>query len=169
MKLAQMSELTRGSEWWQFAVIVALCSLFMAAGVVAAALGRQRPPAQLALGDMSDASIVEIRDDRGVTAVSGEFRSRIDVLGNTEKDAALVDRRGQRVVGEIEIEIPGAAQSHRRPELEVDVMGLAPRQTFVVVIDDRAVATFRTDDRGSFDMEIQEGEVPVRSSSPFQG
>jgi hypothetical protein len=40
-------------------------------------------------------------------------------------------------------------------------MGLPPRETFTVVIDDRNVGTFRTDDRGSFDMELQEGEIPT--------
>jgi hypothetical protein len=42
----------------------------------------------------------------------------------------------------------------------VDIIGLPGRQTFAVVIDDRAAGTFTTDDRGSIDMELQEGEVP---------
>jgi hypothetical protein len=103
---------------------------------------------------------VEIRDQSGVTMLSGEFRSRTDAVGNTEKDAALLDRGGRRVVGEIELEVPASHRRNRRPELEVDIMELPPRQTFTVVIDDRPVASFMTDDRGSVDMELQEGELP---------
>jgi hypothetical protein len=93
--------------------------------------------------------------------LSGEFRTRVDQLGNTEKDAALTDRRGRAVIGEVEIEIPAAAQrEHRRPELEVDILGLPAREAFTIAIDDRIVGAFTTDDRGSVDMELQEGEVP---------
>lgn len=40
-----------------------------------------------------------------------------------------------------------------------------PRQIFSIVIDDRTVGRFVTDDRGSVDMELQEGEVPPGSGS----
>ena len=104
--------------------------------------------------------MVEIRDHRNVAVLSGEFRSSIDLLGNTEKDAALIDRRGRQVIGEVELEIPAKSRTDRRPELEVDILGLPPRQTFTVVVDDRVVGSFVTDDRGSVDMELQEGEMP---------
>ena len=91
----------------------------------------------------------------------GEFRSRVDRLGNTEKDAGLTDQRGRTVIGEVELEIPAPDRHDRRVELEVDVIGLPARETFDVVIDDRTVGTFTTDDRGSVDMELQEGEVPA--------
>ena len=58
---------------------------------------------------MSDAHIVEIRDRHGATVMAGEFRSRVDKLGNTEKDAGLFDRRGRTVIGEVELEIPAPA------------------------------------------------------------
>ena len=118
----------------------------------------------ISLGDIADANLVEIRDHRGVTVFSGEFRSRVDTLGNTEKDAALNDRRGRTVIGEVELEIPAAGRDDRRPELEVDIIGLAPRETFTVVVDDRVVGSFVTDDRGSVEMELQEGEDPA---APF--
>ena len=70
------------------------------------------------------------------------------------------------MIGEVEVEIPAPSRADRRAELEVDVMGLPPHETFLVAIDNRVVATFRTDDRGSFDMEIQEGEAGV-SPVPF--
>lgn len=144
------------------AFLCTVCALLIVAGIIVTIQSGESTPQPLALGDVSDAEIVEIRDHRNVTVLSGEFRSRVDALGNTEKDAALTDRRGQTVIGEVELEIPAPAREGRRPELEVDVMGLPPGQTFTVVIDDRRVATFVTDDRGSIDKELQEGEA-----SPF--
>ena len=57
--------------------------------------------------------------------------------------------------------MPAADRTNRRVELEVDILGLSPRSAFVVVIDDRVVGSFTTDDRGSVDMELQEGERPA--------
>jgi hypothetical protein len=142
-------------------LLVTSCLALIATGVV---VTRTRPPAPvatLALGHVKDAQTVEIRSAKGDTVLSGEFRSRVDALGDTEKDAALYDRRGRTVIGEVEIEIPAASRPHRRPELEVDVMGLAPRESFTIAIDDRIVASFRTDDRGSVDLELVEGEEPA--------
>ncbi len=155
-----------GAERRLLGMIVVLCGLLVAGGVtVPILLGATAPPSPLALGDVSEAQFVEIREPGGTTVVSGEFRSRVDALGNVEKDAALADRGGHRIIGEVELEIPAPGRSNRRTELEVDVMGLPALKTFLVVIDDRVVGAFRTDDRGSFDMEIQEGEVPVPATA----
>jgi hypothetical protein len=142
--------------------LMVICGLVMAGGMVMPTrTGTNATPSAMTLGDVSEAHIVEIRDRRGLTVLSGEFRSRVDMLGNTEKDAALMDRRGRTVIGEVEIEIPAPTREHRRAELEVDVMGLRAGEMFVVVVDDRSVGTFTTDDRGSFDMELQEGEASL--------
>ena len=140
--------------------LMLLCGLVMMFGMLMPTLtGSKMSPAVMTLGDVSEAHIVEIRDRRGSTVLSGEFRSRIDTVGNTEKDAALTDRRGRNVIGEVEIEIPAPTREHRRAELEVDVMGLPAHEMFTVVVDDRSVGAFTTDDRGGFDMELQEGET----------
>ena len=118
------------------------------------------------LADLGGATLVEIRDEQGKVVLSGEFRARTDALGNTEKDADLGDRQGNAVIGEVELEIPAPGRDHRRPELEVDIIHLAPRTRYHVVIDDRTVGTFVTDDRGSVDMELQEGET-AGEPSPF--
>ena len=138
-----------------------LCGVLIAVGIAVASIGARTSAPVLILGDVSQAEIIEIRDHRNVTVLSGEFRSRVDLLGNIEKDAALSDGRGRTVIGEVELEIPEPTRENRRPELEVDVLGLSPREAFTVVIDDRIVGTFTTDDRGSVDMELQEGESPI--------
>jgi hypothetical protein len=112
-----------------------------------------------ALRNVKEASIVEVRDHQGRAVLIGEFRAHRDPLGNTEFDAALFDRKGSRVIGEVELDIPPPRRADRRAELELDIIGLAPRENFTVVIDDREVATFATDDRGSVDRELQEGET----------
>ena len=162
----QAGETGTGAERQLLGMIVVLCGLLVAGGItVPILLGATAPPSPLTLGDVSGAQLVEIREPGGATVVSGEFRSRIDALGNVEKDAALADRGGHRIIGEVEIEIPAPGRANRRTELEVDVMGLPALKTFLVVIDDRVVSAFRTDDRGSFDMEVQEGEVPTPATA----
>ena len=150
------------AEWRMGAWLTAICVLLIAGGLaIPMVTGAAKTPSPITLGDVSEAHFVEIRDPSGATVLSGEFRSRVDSLGNTEKDAALTDSRGQTVIGEVELEIPSRARNDRRPELEVDVIGLPPRETFRVVIDDRTVGIFTTDDRGSIDEELQEGEIPA--------
>jgi hypothetical protein len=124
---------------------------------------KARPGAEVitsdALREVTEASIVEVRDHDGRAVLLGEFRAHTDPLGNTEFDAALYDRRGKKVIGEVELDIPPSDRPDRHPELELDIIGLPPRANFTLVIDDRAVARFSTDDRGSIDRELQEGET----------
>lgn len=159
-ELSSPSQSGSADEWRLLLTLLTVCVVMITAATLLLRVTAARA-APAAFGDMSQAAMVEIHDASGKPLLSGEFRSRVDGLGNTEKDAALVDPRGSRVVGEIEIEIPAPGRSDRRPELEVDIIGgLPPNQTFSVVIDSRPIATFRTDDRGSVDMEIVEGEIP---------
>ena len=154
----------RAQEWRLMAMLAGVCGRVMAAGLAVPRLsGATAPPPAIELGNAAEANIVEIRDHRGQTELSGEFRTSVDAVGNTEKDAALVDSRSRRVIGEVELEVPAAGRTNRRVELEVDIIGLPPRSAFVVVIDDRVVGSFTTDDRGSIDMELQEGERPPGS------
>ena len=152
----------RAQEWRLIAMLAGMCGLVMAAGLAVPRLsGATALAPAIELGNVAEAHFVEIRDHRGQTALSGEFRTSVDRLGNIEKDAALIDFRSRRVIGEVELEVPAQGRADRRVELEVDILGLPPRSAFVVVIDDRIVGTFTTDDRGSIDMELQEGERPI--------
>jgi hypothetical protein len=151
----------RSGERRAAVVLVLGCSVMIATGVVIRGARPASRAAPIVIGDARHAQTVEIRNADGVSVLSGEFRSTVDALGDTEKDAALYDRRGRTVIGEVEIEIPASTRPHRRPELEIDVMGLPPRETFTIVIDDRAVGSFQTDDRGSVDVELVEGEQPA--------
>ena len=105
-------------------------------------------------GDLSGATFVEIRSASGSVEMSGELRDHVDALGNLEKDAALIGTQGEKVIGEIEIEIPREGAADSRQELEVDVISLKPFTTYHVFVNDRPAATFTTDDRGSVDVEF---------------
>ena len=101
-----------------------VCGFFLAVGVV---LGSEPSVGQpLELGDLSEAHFVEIRDADGRTMLSGEFRTLTDSSGSIERDAALTDRSGRNVIGEVEIDIPGPNALNRRQELEIDIIKLAP-------------------------------------------
>ena len=153
----------RSRERKLLGLIAILCGVLIATGLAMPRVtgAAKSAPHVLALDGLAEAHIVEIRDRHGRTVLSGELRSRVDALGNTEKDAGLSDRRGERVIGEVEIELPAGSRTDRRAELEVDIIGLPGGETFTIVIDDRTVASFATDDRGSVDMEVQEGELPA--------
>jgi hypothetical protein len=164
-KMMPKKVLDAASERRMVRALILFLLPILAIGVVAQqALGRPPAGAFVPLADLANAQIVEIRDHRGAVVLSGEFRARVDSLGNTERDAELTNQRGANVIGEIELELPAPGRDHLRPELEVDVIHLQPLQSYTVVIDDRAVGSFLTDDRGSADLELQEGEtLPNRS------
>jgi len=156
---------SRTSHRMAITLIAVLLPVVIAGFIVQASVDLPPPESVTAtLSQVADGHLVEIRDSRGAVVLSGEFRSRVDSLGNTEKDAELTDMQGRTVIGEVELEIPATARDHRRPELEVDVIHLQPRQSYTVVIDDRTVGRFTTDDRGSADLELQEGEVLTDAS-----
>ena len=142
-------------------MLLLVCVPLLISGI--ALSSKARPGAEVitsdALSRVKEASIVEVRDPDGRAVLLGEFRAHTDSLGNTEFDAALYDRQGSKVIGEVELDVPPSTRAERRPELELDIIGLPPRQNFTLVIDDREVARFSTDDRGSIDRELQEGET----------
>jgi len=142
-------------------LLLLVCVPLLISGI--ALSSKAKPGAEVitseALSRVKEASIVEVRDGGGRAVLLGEFRAHTDSLGNTEFDAALYDRRGSKVIGEVELDVPPSGRTDRRPELELDIVGLTPRENFTLVIDDREVARFATDDRGSIDRELQEGET----------
>lgn len=156
---------SRTSHRMAFTLVAVLLPVVIAGFIVQASVDLPASESITAtLSEVADGHLVEIRDARGTVVLSGEFRSRVDSLGNTEKDAELTDMQGRTVIGEVELEIPATGRDHRRPELEVDVIHLQPRQHYTVVIDDRTVGRFTTDDRGSADLELQEGETLADAS-----
>src|SRR5262245_37713514 len=103
-------------------VLTTALLILLGCGLLVNLVAAPPPEATVDLSNLTGANLVEIRDERGIVVLSGEFRSRTDALGNTEKDADLGDRQGRAVIGEVELEIPAPGREHRRPELEVDII-----------------------------------------------
>ncbi len=135
--------------------LVGLLATFLAVGMAASRLGSVAPAGARGWPELSGAQLVEVRDSSGRTVLSGEFRERVDAFGNTERDAALVERGGRHVIGEIEIGIPGPAAMMSGQELDIDIIELTPNAKHSIFIDDREVATLIADDRGSIDVKLQ--------------
>lgn len=76
-------------------VVVGVLAPIVLAGVMANAALAPPPAAAVAtsLIDAAEGHLVEIRDSSGAVVLSGEFRSRVDSLGNTEKDADVTLQR----------------------------------------------------------------------------
>ena len=149
--------------------LVVLLIACVAAGLVATSvLPHHGGPQRSRLPDLSSAHLVEIRDASGRTVLTGEFRDRTDSGGNVHKDAALVDRRGRRVIGEVEVDLPGPQAMHQPQKLDIDIIGIGPGAKFSLFIDDHEVTTFITDDRGHVDAQITNDEPPpsIGNSSP---
>lgn len=135
--------------------LVGLLAMFLVLGLAAASrFGTVTPKDTDSLPDLSSAQLVEVRDASGRTVLSGEFRERADPLGNVERDAALVERGGRHVIGEIEIGIPGPTALTSGQELDIDIIELQPNVKHSIFIDDREVAALMADDRGSIDVKL---------------
>jgi hypothetical protein len=134
--------------------LVGVLAAFLAVGLTVSEFAPGVSESLDSLPDLSGAQLVEVRDASGRTVLSGEFRERVDPLGNIEKDAALVERGGRHVVGEIEIGIPGPAAMTSGQELDIDIIELRPNVKHSIFIDDREVAALIADDRGSIDVKL---------------
>jgi hypothetical protein len=141
--------------------LLAILAAFLVVGLAASRFGPAVTESADSLPDLSNAQIVEVRDASGRAVLSGEFREQVDALGNVEKDAALVERGGRHVIGEVEIGIPGPAAITSGQEVDIDIIELQPNAKHSIFIDDREVATLTADDRGSID-------VKLHSTTPVQ-
>lgn len=134
--------------------LVVLLAAFLVVGLTVSEFAPAVSQSRDSLPDLSSAQLVEVRNASGRTVLSGEFRERVDPLGNIEKDAALVERGGRHVVGEIEIGIPGPTAMASGQELDIDIIELQPNVKHSIFIDDREVAALIADDRGSIDIKL---------------
>ena len=89
--------------------------------------------------NLTDAKVVEIRDDGGRVVLRGTFSNFAARLVSNDTAAKA------RGLAEIEIEKSGAATKH---EIEVAVENLPALATFKLVVDGKEVATFTTSKAG---------------------
>ena len=88
--------------------------------------------------NLTDAKVIEIRDDGGRVVLSGTFsKSEARLVSNGDAKA--------RGLAEIEVEKSGAAT---KQEIEVAVENLPALATFKLLVDGNEVATFTTSKAG---------------------
>lgn len=127
----------------QLAVAVAMAAAICAGGPIFAQQSGRTP----ALGDVSSAKQVAVRDSAGATVLEGNFDHRQERDGDIDKDARLTGGGGAYGEADIDIERSGSV------ELEIEVRGLAANETFGVWIDGRQVGTLQTNARGRAEVE----------------
>lgn len=94
--------------------------------------------------NLTDAKVVEIKDDGGKVVLSGTFSNFAAPLASTD---AVSKAKG---LAEIEIEKSGAAT---KQEIEVAVENLPALATFKLIVDGNEVATFTTSKAGKRDLK----------------
>jgi hypothetical protein len=134
--------------------VTAAIALMWVQGTIAA-----EAPLPADVGDLSNASTVEIKDNSGTVALRGHFVEIPEDDDDLERKATLAGS-GQtaRATGEAEIEVV-KTNNRLDQEVEVSVSNLAPGTTYTVFIDAKQVGTFQTNQNGKAELELTTASV----------
>jgi hypothetical protein len=100
--------------------------------------------------DLTNASLVTVRDAQGQVVLQGQFAAKEDD-GRPERKATLTAASGAgNASGEAEIEFG----QNGPDEVEFSVKNLPPSATFTFVVDGADVASATTDSRGHAEVEL---------------
>jgi hypothetical protein len=136
-------------------VVTVACGALAAVGLARLDGADSVGPIPAALGDLSRASAVEVKDAAGQVVLKGTFGAeQTDDDGAKERKAMLAATTGAGK-GEAEIEI--TADSTPRVELEIEVEDLSAAQTFTMFVDGPQAATLTTDASGDGEVELSSG------------
>jgi hypothetical protein len=128
-----------------------------AAGVAITYAQRLNQPLPQALNRLSEAKLVEIKDEAGKVILSGDFAT-ISVTG------AEIERAATRTVadgatgatGKAEIELVKNGDAFSKQELEVALAGLAKAANFKLFVDGAEVIAFKTNKNGKAAMKFSD-------------
>jgi hypothetical protein len=135
-------------------MVTVLCAV-AAVGIARLDGADREAPLPAALGDLSRATAVQVKDAEGRVVLEGTFGAeQTDDDGAKERKAVLAAPNGKGN-GEAEIEVVGG--SAPRVDLEIEVEGLAGGQTFSVHVDGQHAATITTDAGGDCEVELSSG------------
>jgi hypothetical protein len=111
------------------------------------------------VGDLSNATTVEVKDSTGTVVLRGHFVDSPEDDDDVERKATLT-RSGTtaNATGEAEIEV---SRNNNRldQEVEVSVSNLAPDATYTVFVDAKQLGTFQTNKNGKAEMELTTASV----------
>ncbi len=133
-------------------------SLLLVALIVAAvsvAIGnpqRINQPLPPALNQLSDAKLVEVKNEAGQVVLTGTFTTASDTAKEIERTAKLAGAGAAK--GKAEIEMVKSGNGFSKQELEVALAGLAPAAKFKLFVDGDEVIAFTTDKSGKTAMKF---------------
>jgi len=106
------------------------------------------------VGDLSNASTVEVKDSTGAVALRGHFVESPEEDDDVERKATLAGS-GTTAASKGEAEIEVSRNNNRLvQDVEVSVSNLAAGATYTVFIDAKQVGTFTTNKNGKAEMEL---------------
>jgi hypothetical protein len=109
------------------------------------------------VGDLSNATTVEVKDNTGTVVLRGHFVDSPEDDDDVERKATLTGTTA-KATGEAEIEV---SRNNNRldQEVEVSVSNLAPDATYTVFVDAKQLGTFQTNKNGKAEMELTTASV----------
>jgi hypothetical protein len=109
------------------------------------------------VGDLSNATTVEVKDSAGTVVLRGHFVDSPEDDDDVERKATLTGINA-KATGQAEIEV---SRNNNRldQEVEVSVTNLAPDATYTVFVDAKQVGTFQTNKNGKAEMELATASV----------
>ena len=106
------------------------------------------------VGDLSNASTVEIKDNSGAVVLRGHFVEIPEDDDDLERKATLAGSGvTAKATGEAEVEV-SKTDNRLDQEVEVSVSNLAPGATYAVFIDAKQLGTFQTNQNGQAELEL---------------
>jgi len=130
------------------AVTAALASVWVQGTIAAEA----SLPADV--GDLSNASTVEIKDNSGAVVLRGHLLEIPEDDDDLERKATLAGSGPTaKATGQAEVEV-SKTNNRVDQEVEVSVSNLAPGATYAVFIDAKQLGTFQTNQNGKAELEL---------------
>jgi hypothetical protein len=118
---------------------------------------RINQPLPPALNRLSEAKLVEIKDESGKVILSGDFATISDTGAEIERAAKLTVADGATgATGKAEIELVKNGDAFSKQELEVALAGLAKAANFKLFVDGAEVIAFKTNKSGKAAMKFSD-------------
>jgi hypothetical protein len=136
-------------------ILSAVMALALSLSVTSlAAQSKDRLPA--AVGDLTAAQLIEVRDQAGQVLLNGTFTTSKNTAKETERTAELASPTGQKKLeGEAEVEIERKNGVATKDELELEVEHLPAMTTCEVFIDGTRVGSFVTSKSGKAKLKFE--------------
>jgi hypothetical protein len=111
------------------------------------------------VGDLSNASTVEIKDNSGAVVLTGHLVEIPEDDDDLERKATLAGSgASSKATGEVEVEV-SKIDDRLDQEVEVSVSRLSPGATYTVFIDAKQLGTFQTTQDGKAELELTTAPV----------